>query len=280
MLTLTALCVDACARRTLGLQEGDLLDMLGSCARGALSMSLLAGGRLQPRLLNLHPAWRCGDPSRARMLTGEGVGRGCVGVSVRARAGNGCAGSQSQLFAKYGRMQAWRARSRSCAACASAAAARAPPCRPPPAPPCAGRTPGCSRTAPAGSPQPMERPPVCLPGQHTLSRAPCMQPDSRTAEQVASCCDGTVVHDGAGLSSQVKSAARPAQACTACAAHRQGSLLFAAPLHWCAVRLAVARAPGTRRSSCASRRAGAAAADRARRTRPSPAGSPARAAAG
>ncbi len=125
MLTLTALCVDACARRTLGLQEGDLLDMLGSCARGALSMSLLAGGRLQPRLLNLHPAWRCGDPSRARMLTGEGVGRGCVGVSVRARAGNGCAGSQSQLFAKYGRMQAWRARSRSCAACASAAAARA-----------------------------------------------------------------------------------------------------------------------------------------------------------
>ncbi len=125
ILTLTALCVDACARRTLGLQEGDLLDMLGSCARGALSMSLLAGGRLQPRLLDLHPAWRCSIPSRALTLKGEGVGRGCVDVSVRARAENSCAGSQSQPLAKDGRMQAWRARSRSCAACASAAAARA-----------------------------------------------------------------------------------------------------------------------------------------------------------
>jgi len=55
MLTLIALCGGCMRRRTLGLQECDLLDVLRCCSRGALSMLLLIGSRLQARLLDLHP---------------------------------------------------------------------------------------------------------------------------------------------------------------------------------------------------------------------------------
>ncbi len=121
----------------------------------------------------------------------------------------------------------------------------------------------------------MKYPPVCLPDQHTLFRTPCMHFDLRTAEQVASCCDGTAGRGG-GLVIAAESCCPASQSMHCMHCRMAGLPADRPPLHWCAVRLAVASAPGTRRSSCASRRAGAAAAGRARRTRPSPAGSPAR----